>query len=993
MKKRSFLLLLVSLCLTNTGSARQDLVVCGTNRENAKEKIQLHRQSVRAQAKLGLRTLEAAPAAANIDIGNIAVLDDSGGVVARMNQFNLQSATVTFQPSAANAARYRFTTGGNTFDVDAAERGEKIDGLGDDDGTQWTLPFSFPFFGASYQKIFINSDGNLTFNQPDTASSDRSLGRVTSGPPRIAGLFRDLDPSRSSKGVYVLSEGGRFVVSWVQVPEFEEVGVGVPLTFQIRLFPDGKIEFAYGSILTDEAVVGISPGGLKGPTEVVSFVAGSSDEFSATVAERFGGSQEIDIVAAAQKFYQTHGDAYDYLVIFNNMGIAAASGAIAYEVTVRNDRSGYGDIPADDGREYGSGRRLQAVMNMGPLGQYLGVNDPVGGRGLITGDTPLTVLGHEAGHLFLAFASVRDAQNPSARPMLGAQLAHWSFNFNSEASLLEGNRIRDDGAGANPRFMTIATVEGYSPLDQYLMGFRAMEEVAATFLVTNSLIQASRLPQKGVGITGGRRDILVDEVAAVEGRRTPDYTVAQRRFRFAFLLIVPEGTEPTQAEIDKIETFRREFEPYYHTAASERAWADASLRRALQLSLAPASGVLVGASVPASVSIEQPAASNLTVALETQAGAASAPATVVIPAGATKAAFTITGLRTGVEELAARPLDEQYEAAYARVQVTPSLSGLTMTLVSGGLQAATPGTSLAEPVVVRAVDINRVPYPGVQVRASVTGGGSVTPSVATTDESGLVTFTWTPGAGPAFELTAVVDGVPASAVRVGAVPAPAFPAAGVVNAASYTTGLSPGGFASIFGVGLAAGQNSAALPPYPKRLSGVQVLVNGQPAALHYVSDAQVNFVVPTETATGTAQIVVTNLVGASAAIEVPVLAASPGVFFDAASGYGAVLISGTALTTNQRPAKSGEYIEIYCTGLGATQQHPTIPGVEETVLPVTVFLGNLSLPASFSGLSPSFPALYQVNVQIPAGLPPGDVKLAIEANGVRSNEVKIRVE
>jgi putrescine transport system permease protein len=31
----------------------------------------------------------------------------------------------------------------------------------------------------------------------------------------------------------------------------------------------------------------------------------------------------------------------------------------------------------------------------------------------------LTVLGHEAGHLFLAFASVRDPRNPNARPMLG----------------------------------------------------------------------------------------------------------------------------------------------------------------------------------------------------------------------------------------------------------------------------------------------------------------------------------------------------------------------------------------------------------------------------------------------------------------------------------------------------------------------------------------------------------------------------------------------
>jgi uncharacterized protein (TIGR03437 family) len=346
-----------------------------------------------------------------------------------------------------------------------------------------------------------------------------------------------------------------------------------------------------------------------------------------------------------------------------------------------------------------------------------------------------------------------------------------------------------------------------------------------------------------------------------------------------------------------------------------------------------------------------------------------------------------------VEELAARPANEQYETAYARVQVATSRSGLTLALVSGALQAATPGVALAEPVVVRAVDVNRLPYPGVQVRASVTGGGSVTPAVATTDESGMAQFTWTPGAGPAYELTAVLDGVPGSAVRAAAAPAPVFPAAGVVNAASFTTGLSPGGFASIFGVGLAAGERDTATPPYPTRLGEVQVLVNGRPAALHYVSDGQVNFVVPADTVTGMAQIVVANAIGASAAIEVPVLAASPGVFFDATSGYGAVLISNTAVTTNQRPAKKGEYIEIYCTGLGATQEHPTIPGVQETVLPVTVFLGNLPLPAVFSGLSPGFPALYQVNVQIPEGAGTGDVKLAIEVNGVRSNEVKIRVE
>src|SRR5512134_3499804 len=110
MKNRSLLFVLVSLFLTESGYPRQDLVVCGTNRERGREEIHLHRQSARFRAKLGLRTLETAPPAAGKDIGNIAVLEDSGGVVARRNTFNLALRTVTFQPSAANAARYRFET-------------------------------------------------------------------------------------------------------------------------------------------------------------------------------------------------------------------------------------------------------------------------------------------------------------------------------------------------------------------------------------------------------------------------------------------------------------------------------------------------------------------------------------------------------------------------------------------------------------------------------------------------------------------------------------------------------------------------------------------------------------------------------------------------------------------------------------------------------------------------------------------------------------------
>jgi hypothetical protein len=202
----------------------------------------------------------------------------------------------------------------------------------------------------------------------------------------------------------------------------------------------------------------------------------------------------------------------------------------------------------------------------------------VGSRGAITGDTTMTILGHEAGHLFLALASVRDPDRPTDLPMLGAQLAHWSFNFQSDASLLEGNRIADNGDGT---FLTTATVEGFSALDQYLMGLRGPGEVEPVFYVANSGISRSALPRVNVTIRGQRRNVTIEDLIAAEGRRTPDDTVAQRLFRFAFILIVPAGTEPSAEELAQLETYRAEFEPFFHRAAGGRAWAGASLHRML----------------------------------------------------------------------------------------------------------------------------------------------------------------------------------------------------------------------------------------------------------------------------------------------------------------------------------------------------------------------------------------------------------------------------
>jgi hypothetical protein len=454
------------LLVCTAAQARTQYAVCGSYRGKAAEEVHLHQRTTAARKLSTSAAVSSKQPALTQDAGNIAILKDSGGLVARRNTFNLDQRTLSFLPASGAPARYRFEVGNGTYDEVAANQGRPLPALGDDDSSPVTIPFPFPFYGRTYTEVFLNSDGNLTFNEADSAAADRTLGRFLAGAPRIAPLFTDLDPSRNPQGVRVLAAPTRLVLTWAGVPEFQDFGNGVAQTFQVRLYPDGRIEFAYFGVAPSGAIVGITPGDLAS-NALLSFSAGSIEQYAGAISERFGGREEIDTFTAAQKFYENHDDAYDYLVFYNALGIGAASGAVAWEATARNFRTGYGDPEVDNGKLYGSASRLQAVMNMGQITQYPADPNAIVLARSLSRDTPLSLLGHESGHLFLAYASVRDPFNAAARPMLGYQGAHWAFTFNSEASLLEGNRIRDDGPSALPRFTTTATAEGYAPLDQY----------------------------------------------------------------------------------------------------------------------------------------------------------------------------------------------------------------------------------------------------------------------------------------------------------------------------------------------------------------------------------------------------------------------------------------------------------------------------------------------------------------------------------------------
>ena len=936
---------------------------CGTYTNNWREELDLHRRSQAAQPRVALKAGGAKQAVKLLpDIGNIAHLDDADGIIARRNVFNLNGLTIRFVPSPGSKS-YRYETAAGVYDNAAAASGNALAGLGDDDSREISLSFAFPFYGSEHRSVFVNSDGNLTFGKGDVEITDRSLGRMLAGAPRIAAQFNDLDPSRPNAAVKVRNEANRVVISWDNVPEYSSSGRGPTQRFQMRLFRDGVVELAFASGTPSEAVTGIAPGGLKGDPSLVSFASGTSSEYLSSVVERFTDSESVDIFAAAQKFYRNHEDTYDYLAIYNTMDIDAGSTAVAYEVTVRNNRTGYGDdVPTEVGEQAGSRKRLQAILNMGPLSQYpTDPNAKVPAR-LTVGDTPLSTIAHEMGHLFLSYVSVEDEDGGT--PMLGHQSAHWDFKFNSEASLMEGNRIQDNGSGASPRFVTAGAVEGYSALDQYLMGFRAPEEVPDTFYVKDTRgASTTGLPRTGVAFDGTRVNVTMREILDASGRRTPDHTVSQRHFRVAFLVITRDGQTPTAAQLAQLEAYRSNLQDYFSRVTGQKATVDTVLQKSLTVSAFPAFGVVANRTAPVTVSAEQPVTAALTLQVRSANGRVRTPATVTIPAGGTQATFEVAGLAEGTDDLVVEPANSQFASVTSKVQVA-QLANLNLKVVSD-----------ASPVRVRVVDVNNLPYPGVTVGATASAGGSLDRNSTVTDNEGIAEFRWVQSTQGNNSVVASVSGGPTVSVAAGA--APAFTVAGVLNAASYVPGLTPGGIGTLFGANL-GGQNAT-------------VTLGGRPADVLFANASQINFVTPADLSEGTVELVVRSGNAVSAAVAVPVRPVQPGIFFDTATSVGAITIAGSAQLTTEQPPAGGEQISIYATGLGAVRP-PSASGLEETVLQPEVSINGTRAQVTYSGLAPGFVGLYQLNVVVPPGTPAGTATVAITAAGARSNDVRIRV-
>ncbi len=100
-------------------------------------------------------------------------------------------------------------------------------------------------------------------------------------------------------------------------------------------------------------------------------------------------------------------------------------------------------------------------------------------------------------------------------------------------------------------------------------------------------------------------------------------------------------------------------------------------------------------------------------------------------------------------------------------------------------------------------------------------------------------------------------------------------------------------------------------------------------------------------------------------------------------------------LVKGSHPAKAGDILVIYATGLGAVDHTPVEGGIPtqtaRTIETPFVLFGDVPGKVDFSGLSPQFVGVNQLNVEVPTGVKPGNtVPLQIRVNGFTSTSTAV---
>jgi uncharacterized protein (TIGR03437 family) len=291
--------------------------------------------------------------------------------------------------------------------------------------------------------------------------------------------------------------------------------------------------------------------------------------------------------------------------------------------------------------------------------------------------------------------------------------------------------------------------------------------------------------------------------------------------------------------------------------------------------------------------------------------------------------------------------------------------------------------------------------------AAVTGGVSIT-----ADPTGLAAGVYQGTVTVASNAVNASLVIPVTLTVVAQGPPVAF-AGGVVNNGTFGSGepLAQGGIVAVFGSQFTFDDpKGASSIPLQTTLDNIQVLVNGKAAPLFFTSSGQINFEVPIDAATGNGTVQIVRNGQAGNLVYVDINARVPRFILLGGGPYAVMTTpDGSALTgIPAHPTKVGDTLVIYALGLGptvpvvasgtASPGGPTladVPGVTQVCFGVkTPFQDAPCATPLFTGLTPGFVGLYQINVTVPTGVKSGTASMSLLlVDNVESTPVQLAVQ
>jgi hypothetical protein len=140
--------------------------------------------------------------------------------------------------------------GGPTYSwVDISGTGTEIT-LGDDSYVgPISIGFDFPYYGNSYNQIYVGSNGILTFGSGSNSRTNTAIPTETDPNNMLAMWWEDLDPPENGH-VYYYHDAAeeRFIVSFVDIRRYLSPNGTGSYTFQAILHPDGHVIMQYGTM-------------------------------------------------------------------------------------------------------------------------------------------------------------------------------------------------------------------------------------------------------------------------------------------------------------------------------------------------------------------------------------------------------------------------------------------------------------------------------------------------------------------------------------------------------------------------------------------------------------------------------------------------------------------------------------------------------------------------------------------------------------------------